>query len=88
MNLSELAQAAGVSAGHLSNVEQGRVAAGLRTLERLAKALDMPPLWFLIFPEHDKEDRVFDQLRKLSPDELRELGRKVRPRARERSQPR
>lgn len=85
MTLTALAQGSGVSVSHLSKVENGLTGIGLSTLGRLATALNLPPLCFVIFPDEDQQDRLFDQLRKLPPDKLRELGRKIGPRARQRS---
>jgi hypothetical protein len=44
----------------------------------------MPPLCLVIFPDEEERDRLTELLRKLPPDKLREIGRKIRPRRRSR----
>jgi len=80
MTMGELADASGVSPGHLSKVENGRSGLGLKTLHQLAQGLRMPPLCLVIFPDEDERDRLTELLRKLPPDKLREFRRKIRPR--------
>jgi transcriptional regulator with XRE-family HTH domain len=75
MTMGELAEASGLSLSHLTHIENGRSVLGLTTLGRLAAALGMPPVWFVIFPDENMQDRVMDELRKLPLDKLRELQR-------------
>lgn len=42
---SALAEKAGIGKGHLSDIENRRRAGAPATLERLARALDVPPKW-------------------------------------------
>jgi hypothetical protein len=56
---------------------------GLRILAALSSALGLPPLCFLLFPKESEQDRIIDELRKLSPEEVREV---VEPLLQQRSQ--
>lgn len=64
---SELAKQAGVSAGLVGQIEQGKVQPSLQTVERLADAVGVSPCYFIV----DDAD-VEDLIRAMSP-ELREI---------------
>lgn len=51
LTLVEVANAAGLSAGFLSQAERGLVAPSLSSLRGLARVLDLPPSWLLSQPE-------------------------------------
>ena len=86
MTLNEVADASGLSLRHLSSVENGQSTMGLTVLAALSTALGVPPVWFFILPGEDEIDRLFDRLRKMSPDELREFEQGMQPLLRERSE--
>jgi transcriptional regulator with XRE-family HTH domain len=88
MTRGQLAEASGVSLGHLSNVEHGRSAMGLGALGRLAAALEVAPVYLVIFPEENELGWLIEELRKLSPDQLREFNRKMDARVGRQSRPR
>jgi len=85
MSLSELSEASGLSERHLSSLENGQSMMGLRTLGALSSALGLQPLCFLLFPRDDEQDRIIDELRRLSPEDVREV---VEPLLQQRSQSR
>lgn len=63
----ELAKQAGISAGLVGQIEQGKVQPSLQTVEKIADAVGVSPCYFLI-----DDAGVEDLLRALGPD-LREL---------------
>lgn len=63
----ELAKQAGVSAGLVGQIEQGKVQPSLQTVEKIAEAVGVSPCYFLI-----DDAGVEDLIRAMSP-ELREL---------------
>ncbi|MGO0122993.1 helix-turn-helix domain-containing protein [Desulfothermobacter acidiphilus] len=64
---AQLAAMAGVTAGLIGQIEQGKVQPSLKTLEKIAQAMGVSPCYFLIEPE--ASEQVFNVL---NPD-LREL---------------
>ena len=51
MTLQQLSEQAGVSVGMLSQMERGRSSPTIRTLQRVADALEVPLNWFFSSPE-------------------------------------
>jgi len=51
MTLQQLSEQAGVSIGMLSQMERGRSSPTIRTLQRVADALEVPLNWFFSTPE-------------------------------------
>ena len=70
LTLSELAQRSEMSKGHLSNVERGLVVVDIRTLQKLARGLDVRLHDLLIFPEEERLLRFIDALRNAPPGAL------------------
>lgn len=62
LSLNELAKKAGISPSHLSEIERDRAKASLKTLEKLAQALDVPV--FSILRDYE-EDTLGARLRRL-----------------------
>lgn len=77
LTIQELAEAASLSPGHLTNIERGFGAITIETAGRIARALEIPALFLVVFPEQDERDRVVDSLRKMSRVELRRLKKEV-----------
>jgi transcriptional regulator with XRE-family HTH domain len=77
MSLADLADASELSKGHLSSVEHGLAAITTQTITRLAKGLDVPPLYLLTFPSDDDRDQVVELLRKLPPRDLTKLRKEL-----------
>ncbi|MDC0744414.1 helix-turn-helix domain-containing protein [Polyangium mundeleinium] len=67
LSLSALADATGMSKGHLSSFERGLVALNAISLVVLARGLGLPPLYLLTFPHEDERAHIAELLRKL-PD--------------------
>lgn len=53
MSLADVANASGISKGHLSSIEHGLIGMTLGTVERFAKALEISPMYVYAFPEDD-----------------------------------
>lgn len=62
MSLHALARASGLSRGHLSDVEQGKVVMNIGTLGQLARALETPPFIICLVPKDDPEVSVVDHV--------------------------
>jgi len=83
MSLGDLADAAEVSKGHLSSVEHGLAAITVQTISRLAKGLDLPPLYLLASPAEDDRDQVAELVRKLPAHEIVKIRRELTKAAKE-----
>jgi len=77
MSLAGLADAAGLSKGHLSSVEHGLAAITIQTIERLAYGFDVPPLYILTFAAEDELDHTVELLRNLSNTEVKKIRRQI-----------
>ncbi|MDI6709355.1 MAG: helix-turn-helix transcriptional regulator [Thermoanaerobacterales bacterium] len=67
MTQAQLARLAGVTAGLIGQVEQGKVQPSLKTLEKLAQAMGVSPCYFIMEPGAP------DQMLSMMNPELREL---------------
>ena len=74
----QLAEAANVSTNFIGYVERGQRALSIKTLERIAQALDVTPKDMFEFPEGNVDELFFEELlaelRKCTEDDLRVLG--------------
>jgi transcriptional regulator with XRE-family HTH domain len=77
MSLAQLAEAAGISKGHLSSVEHGLAAITVETIARLARALDTTSPCLLTFPEEDDRAHIAEILRKMPDHEVAKLKREL-----------
>ena len=77
MSLSDLAETADVSKGHLSSIEHGLAAITIQTISRLAKGLGLPPFYLLASPSDDDRDQVAELIRKLPAHEIVKLRREL-----------
>jgi transcriptional regulator with XRE-family HTH domain len=75
LSIAELAAAASVSPGHLTNIERGLGAITISTAGRLARALELPALFLVVFPDQDERDRVVDAVRKMPRGDVRRFKR-------------
>ncbi len=80
MSLGALATAGGISKGHLSSIEHGLAAINVETIERLARGLDLPPLYVLTFAEEDELARIAELARKLPQEDLQKVRRELQVR--------
>ena len=60
ISLPELSRLSGISRGHLSDIERGRVVMTIGTLGSLAGALHLPPFVVCLVPKDDPEVAVID----------------------------
>ncbi|MDC3960631.1 helix-turn-helix domain-containing protein [Polyangium jinanense] len=81
MSLPALGEASSISKGHLSNIEHGFAAITIETVDRIARALDIPPLYILAFPTEDERARIADAVRKLPKAEWKKLRKEIEGRA-------
>jgi transcriptional regulator with XRE-family HTH domain len=73
MSLAEVATASSISKGNLSRIEHGLTGMTLGTVERLAKALELSPLYVYAFPEDDEFVKIAELIRRLPPSYLEKL---------------
>lgn len=73
MSLADVANASGISKGHLSSIEHGLVGMTLGTVERIAKALELSPMYVYAFPEDDEIAKIAELSRRLPPSYLEKL---------------
>ena len=78
ISLSQLAEASGISKGHLSSIEQGFASITLESLNRIAVGLDLSPTMLLGFPEKDEYAVLLELARQLPTTHLRKLQRIAR----------
>jgi transcriptional regulator with XRE-family HTH domain len=83
MSMSELADIAEISKGHLSSVEHGLTAITVQTIARLARALAVSAPSLLTFPDEDDRAEIAELLRKLPPYEIVKLRRELAKSAKE-----
>jgi transcriptional regulator with XRE-family HTH domain len=76
ISLSQLAEATGISKGHLSTIESGFASITIESILRIAIGLDLSPMLLLGFPEKDEYAVIMDLVRKLPTTRLKKL-RKV-----------
>jgi transcriptional regulator with XRE-family HTH domain len=84
MSLDELALASGVSKGHLSGIEHGRVLMNVGTAETIARALGLKLMTLCLFPSESPLDAIVDELRTMTPSELVKMLRRLQQRRRRR----
>ncbi len=65
MSLADLADVSELSKGHLSSVEHGLAAITIKTISRLAKGLELPPLYIVTASEGSEYEQVMELVRKL-----------------------
>jgi transcriptional regulator with XRE-family HTH domain len=63
MSLAALADAAGLSKGHMSSVERGLVLINVATIVATAKALAVPPFVLAMFPDEEPLSAVIEHVR-------------------------
>ena len=87
MTLAELADAAGLSKGHVSTIELGFAAITIETIGRLAKGLELPSLYIMLSPAEDDRDQVMELARKLPRPELVKLRRTLQAAVKQAAKP-
>ena len=62
----------GISKGHVYEIISGKTSPTLKTLKRLAVALEVDVRDFFILPERSRQDRAMELLRQASPAAFRD----------------
>jgi transcriptional regulator with XRE-family HTH domain len=78
MSLVELADAAGLSRGHMSSVERGLVLINVATVVATARALAVPPFVLAMFPNEDPLSAVIEQVRSIEGGDTRKAADQLR----------
>lgn len=78
MTLHELARASGISRGHLSDIEQGKVVMTIGTLGNLAGALEVPPFMIGLVPKDDPEVAVIREALSLAGGDVKKAAQHIR----------
>jgi transcriptional regulator with XRE-family HTH domain len=78
MSLHDLSAVSGLGKGHLSDIENGRVATTVLSIQTIAKALEIPPLYLLAFPEKHPVAEAVELLRKKPDREVKRICRDLR----------
>lgn len=77
LSLGMLADASGLSKGHLSSVEHGLAAITINTIARLGQGFGIPPMYLLAFAKEDERAHAADLLRHLPAAEIKKLRREL-----------
>ena len=83
MTLAELGEVSGLSKGHISTIEHGLASITVETIQRLAKAFELPALYILLSPGEDEREQVMELARKLPRVELVKLRRTLQAAAKQ-----
>lgn len=78
ISLNQLAQATGISKGHLSTVEHGFATITAESIQRIAAGLDLSPMLLLGFPEKDELAVIIDLARQLPTTHLKKLRKMLK----------
>jgi transcriptional regulator with XRE-family HTH domain len=78
MSLAALADAAGLSKGHMSSVERGLVLITVTTVDATAKALGVPPFVLTMFPEEEPLSAVIEYIRAAEGGDIDKAASKLR----------
>lgn len=74
----KLAEASGLSRGHVSNMEHGLVMMTIGTIGAVARALDVPPFLLLTFPDEDPLAAAIERVRLEQKGDLEQTARVLR----------
>ena len=77
MSLEHLRRKTGVVASHLSLIERGDIAINVGTLDRIAGALGLTPMFLVLFPEESELEAVVEQIGSMSAEEPAQLREQV-----------
>ncbi|MBK9260372.1 MAG: helix-turn-helix transcriptional regulator [Polyangiaceae bacterium] len=77
LSLGALADASGLSKGHLSSVEHGLAAITIHTIARLATGFGVPPMYLLAFSKEDERAHAAELLRYLSVADVKKVRRQL-----------
>jgi transcriptional regulator with XRE-family HTH domain len=78
MSLAQLADAANLSMGHLSSVENGRAGITIGTIAAVARGFGVPAMYVVTFPEEDPRAEAAELIRKLPKEQLKPFYRELK----------
>lgn len=78
ISLSQLSIASGISKGHLSTIELGFAAITTESIQRIAIALDVPPMYLFAFPDDNDYVIVADLARQVPTTRLKKMQKILR----------
>lgn len=78
MSLADLADAAGLSKGHMSSVERGLVLITVGTVVATARALGVPPFVLAMFPDEEPLSAVIEHVRSSEGGDTNKAAGKLR----------
>lgn len=78
MSLADLADAAGLSKGHMSSVERGLVLITVGTVVATARALGVPPFVLGMFPDEEPLSTVIEHIRSTEGGDTNKAAGKLR----------
>lgn len=77
LSMCALAELAGISKGHLSSVEAGLQSITVKTIEAIAKGLNVPSMYLLTRPDEDERQHVSELLRSVPIAEVKAIRKQV-----------
>jgi len=77
LSLADLADASQCSKGHLSSIEHGLAAITIGTIQRIAQAFDLPPLYILAFAAEDEYAKVAELMRSMSIADVKKVRKQL-----------
>lgn len=75
LSLAQLSSKTGMAKGQLSTIEQGFASTTTESLQRIAKGMELSPLFLLAFPEEDELARIVDLVRQVPTTRRKRLRR-------------
>ncbi len=78
MSLPELSRLSGISRGHLSDIERGRVVMTIGTLGSVAGALRLPPFAVCLVPKEDPDVVVIGHLLAAAGGDSKKVAEEIR----------
>jgi len=78
ISLSQLSIASGISKGHLSSIELGFAAITSESIQRIAIALDVHPMFLWAFPEDNDYAIAADLMRRLPTTRIKKMQRMMK----------
>lgn len=77
LSLTALADLAGLSKGHLSDIECGHCSATVKTLAAISGGLCVPPMYLLIRPSATGWERAAEKLRAIPAVKVKTICRQI-----------
>ena len=77
MSLEQLRKKTGVVVSHLSLIERGHVVLTIGTVDRIARALGLTPMFLVLLPEESELEAVVERIGHMSADKLARMYERV-----------